>query len=184
GASLTLIDPATGRVVRTIPLGNRPRGVALVGDSVLVSVRGLGPEHRGGTLTIDSGRRGLKSIDPSIAYESYSIAIPSLTNDGLVAYEHVGGSDGSTLVPDLATSLPLPTDAGKTYTFEVRPGVRYSTGRPVRAEDFRRAIERLFRVGSPGTAFYAGIVGAEACTKGKACDLAKGISVSGPSVSF
>ena len=48
---------------------------------------------------VDSGRRGLNSIDPGIAYESYNIAIPSLTSDGLVAYNHVGGSDGSTLVP-------------------------------------------------------------------------------------
>jgi YVTN family beta-propeller protein len=184
GASLTLIDASTGQAVRSIPLGNRPRGVALVGNSVLVSVRGLGPEHRGGTLTIDSGRRGLTSIDPSISYESYNLAIPSLTNDGLVAYEHVGGSDGTTLVPDLASTLPMPTAADTMYTFEVRPGVRYSTGRPVQAEDFRRAIERLFRLGSPGAVFYAGIVGAKGCTKGKVCDLAKGIVVSGRSVSF
>ena len=184
GASLTLIDASTGQAVRSIPLGNRPRGVALVGNSVLVSVRGLGPEHRGGTLTIDSGRRGLTSIDPSISYESYNLAIPSLTNDGLVAYEHVGGNDGTTLVPDLASTLPMPTAADTMYRFEVRPGVRYSTGRPVQAEDFRRAIERLFKLGSPGAVFYGGIVGAKGCTKGKACDLAKGIVVSGRSVSF
>jgi YVTN family beta-propeller protein len=186
GASLTRINVATG-AERTIPLGNRPRGLAVSGRSVLVSVRGAGPEHRGGTLTISSGKRGLASIDPSLSYESYSVAIPSLTNDGLVAFKHVGGSDGSALVPDLASSLPLPTDGGRTYTFDVRPGIRYSTGRVVRAEDFRRAIERLFRLRSPGTGFYSGIVGAAGCAEApKACDLSKGIIVgrAGRSISF
>ncbi|MEP7225415.1 MAG: adenylate/guanylate cyclase domain-containing protein, partial [Actinomycetota bacterium] len=179
GASLTGIDVTSSQAVRTIALGNRPRGVALSGRSVLVSVRGLGPEHRGGTLTISSGRRGSKTIDPSLSYaETYSYAIPSLTNDGLVAFKHVDGSDGTTLVPDLASSLPLPTDAGKTYTFDVRPGIRYSTGRVVRGEDFRRAIERLFRLRTPETVFYSGIVGADRCTKKPTtCDLSKGIVV-------
>ena len=33
-----------------------------------------------------------------------------MTNDGLVGFKHVGGSEGTQLVPDLATSLPTPTD--------------------------------------------------------------------------
>jgi YVTN family beta-propeller protein len=186
GASLTRIDVATG-AERTIPLGNRPRGLAISAGSVVVSVRGEGPEHRGGILRISSGTRGLKSIDPSLSYESYSVAIPSLTNDGLVAFKHVGGSDGSTLIPDLASSLPLPTQGGKTYTFEVRPRIRYSTGRIVRAEDFRRAIERVLRLRSPVAGFYRGIVGAAKCTKApKTCDLSSGIVTGqgGRSISF
>jgi YVTN family beta-propeller protein len=179
GASLTRIDVATNRVVRTVRLGNRPEGLALARGSVLVAVRELGVAHRGGTLRVYSGRRGLNSIDPGISYESYNVAIPSLTSDGLVAYNHVGGSDGSTLVPDLASSLPLPTDAGKTYTFELRSGIRYSSGRVVRAEDIRRAIERVFRVASPGSGYYAGIVGGARCAKRpkKPCDLSRGIVV-------
>jgi peptide/nickel transport system substrate-binding protein len=184
GASMTRIDAATNRVVRTVRLGNRPKGLALADGSVLVAVRELGLAHRGGTLTVYSGRRGLQSIDPAISYESYSFAIPSLTNDGLVAFKHVGGSDGSTLVPDLASSLPSPTDAGKTYTFELRSGIRYSTGRVVRAEDFRRAIERLFRLNSPGQGYYIGIVGAARCAKAeKTCDLSKGIVVDAAALS-
>jgi hypothetical protein len=40
-----------------------------------------------------------------------------LTNDGLLGYKQVGGVEGSTLVADLATSMPRPTDGGTTYTF-------------------------------------------------------------------
>ncbi len=141
-------------------------------------MRAAGLTHRGGTLRVDSGRRGLSTIDPSVMYETYSLAIPGLTNDGLVAFKHVGGSDGSTLVPDLATSLPQPTDKGKAYTFQLRPALRYSTGRPVHAEDFRRAIERVFRLHSLGRSSYDGIAGAERCEVApKTCDLSHGIAV-------
>jgi YVTN family beta-propeller protein len=178
GASLTRIDPETGRPVGHVKLGNRPNGVALVGDSLVVAVRGRGLAHRGGTLRVSSGRRGLKSIDPSLSYETYTFAIPGLTRDGLVAFKHVGGSDGSTLVADLARSIQVPTDAGKSYTFEVRRGIRYSTGRVVRAEDFRRAIERTFKLESLGGDYYAGIIGAARCKAApKSCDLSRGIQV-------
>ena len=52
-----------------------------------------------------------------------------MTNDGLVGFKHVGGSEGTQLVPNLATSLPTPTDAGKTYAFQLRKGIRFSNGR-------------------------------------------------------
>ena len=50
-------------------------------------------------------------------------------------------------MPDLAVSLPTPTDGGKTYTFKLRRGIRYSNGRPVKASDFRRALERYLEIG-------------------------------------
>ena len=37
-----------------------------------------------------------------------------MTNDGLVAYNQTSGLAGTQLVPDLAVSLPTPTDGGKT----------------------------------------------------------------------
>ena len=178
GDSLTRIDAATDRPDLTVPLGNPPQGVAIAGDSVLATVRATGSAHRGGTLRVDAGRQGLKSIDPSLSYEWYSYAIPSLTNDGLVAFTHTGGSEGSVLFPDLAVALPLPADGGTTYTFELRSGIRYSTGQAVRPEDIRRAIERALRLGSPGSVYYAGIVGARECSKAPTtCDLSNGIEV-------
>ena len=89
----------------------------------------------------------------------------SITGDGLVGFKRVGGLDGGTLVPDLATSLPLPSNDGRTYTFQLRRGIRYSNGDPVRASDFRRALERAFRIDSPRPDYYVGLVGADACSK-------------------
>jgi hypothetical protein len=103
--------------------------------------------------------------DPAVAFIIPMWQMLSVTNDGLVGYRRVGGPLGDTLVPDLAQALPAPASNGLTYTFHLRPGIRYSTGALVRPEDFRRAIERVF---SPEfrnrlDAYYAGIAGARAC---------------------
>ena len=105
-----------------------------------------------------------------------------ITNDGLTAFKRVGGSDGAQVVPDLAISLPTPTDGGRSYTFQLRPGIRYSTGQPVKPKDFRRAIERNFTLG-PGApidtdayAYFEDLVGGAACLERPArCDLSRGI---------
>ena len=49
-------------------------------------------------------------------------------------------------------------------------------GRLVRPEDFRRAIERLFRVDAPWSRNYSSIAGTTACTVTR-CDLSRGIVV-------
>jgi peptide/nickel transport system substrate-binding protein len=99
-----------------------------------------------------------------------------VTNDGLVGYRRTGGPAGDTLVPDLAIALPGPVNGGTTYTFHLRPGIRYSNGTPVRPEDFRRAIARGFAINAGPAAYYTGIIGAAQCTRAPAhCDLARGI---------
>jgi peptide/nickel transport system substrate-binding protein len=99
-----------------------------------------------------------------------------VTNDGLVGYKRVGGSDGARLVPDLATSLPTPTDGGRTYTFQIHPGIRYSNGALVRPADFRRGLERMLAKHADTAFFYSRIVGADGCAKTPPnCDLSQGI---------
>jgi ABC-type transport system substrate-binding protein len=78
-------------------------------------------------------------------------------------------------MPDLATRLPLPTDGGKTYTFALRPGIRYSSGVLARASDFRRGIQRQLSFGA-NPDYYEGILGAPACHRHPGrCDLSAGI---------
>jgi peptide/nickel transport system substrate-binding protein len=116
------------------------------------------------------------SIDPAFYNGANNPQFAGLAYDGLVNFQQSPGADGLRLVPDLALAIPPPADNGRTYTFRLRPAIRYSDGQPLRASDFRRAIERLFRVGSPGTSLYTGIVGASACAQHPAsCDLARGI---------
>jgi peptide/nickel transport system substrate-binding protein len=181
GGSVSRIDPATGAVTRTFIVGNRPRGVAVAGGLVWVSAQASpAGAHRGGTLTVLlDGPFG--SLDPTVATSIAQIDTLYMTNDGLTAFKRVGGSDGAQLVPDLATSVPTPSDGGLTYTFRLRPGIRYSNGAPVRPEDFRRAIERTLELGPGSPAggawpYYESIVGGAACVGHTTdCDLSRGI---------
>jgi len=172
--TLARINPSNDTVSR-VRLANRPQGLAVAPHDVYVSVRSSGAEHRGGTLRVLAGAPDF--IDPALAYSNLSWSILTMTNDGLVAFRRVGGAQGTQLVPDLAVSLPIPTQGGKTYTFQLRPGIRYSNGKLVSPADFRRALERVFEVGLPsgGAPLYRKIVGAEHCTAGRRCDLSRGV---------
>ena len=177
-ASLSHLDRG-GAVVGTVTLGNPPRGLALDPNGLYVAVRSTGRAHRGGTLQTVTPFAP-DSIDPAIAYTVEGWGALSSTNDGLVTFRRVGGAQGTQIVPDLAESLPTPTDDGKTYTFVLRPGLRYSNGTPVQPADVRRTFERVFRLRSPGAGYYTAIDGAERCLPTKKsphppCDLSSGI---------
>jgi YVTN family beta-propeller protein len=183
GGAVSRIDPATGQA-QLIHLGNEPTDLAAAGQHVWATVLPSLASHRGGTLTViaqlppDEGPR--PPTDPAVAYYSWAWQMLSMTNDGLVGYRRVAGLAGDELVPDLAAALPVPADGGRTYTFRLRPGLRYSTGALVRPEDFRQAIERVFMIGKEVNSgvppFYAGIVGAGQCERSRGpCNLARGI---------
>jgi YVTN family beta-propeller protein len=179
GQRVVRIDPRTRRSV-PIRIGNRPEGLAAVPGGVWVAVQASGTGHRGGRLVVVAD--GLDSIDPALAYNTNSFALLGVAYDGLTAFRRVGGSEGTQLVPDLAATLPLPADGGRSYTFEVRPGIRYSDGSLLRAQDFRRALERMLALGSPLlTSFPAltKVVGASGCLPGRRCDLSRGVVVNG-----
>jgi len=174
--SVSRIDPANN-VARTIQVGSRPDGVAVAGGRVWVGAQPAATSHRGGTLTALS-QVPFGSIDPTCPTGSIPCFwVTTETSDGLTAFKRVGGSDGAQVVPDLAISLPTPTDGGTTYTFELRRGIRYSNGAPVRPGDFRHGLERLFRLNTGfAGAYYEHLVGAGAClAHPSSCDLARGI---------
>ena len=178
GGNVLRIDPRTGSV-RRIHVGNQPTAIAAAAGTVLATVLPSLASHRGGTLTLIANLSPHdQSTDPAVAYTVPIWQMLSVTNDGLVGYRRVGGPAGDTLVPGLARALPAPADGGLAYTFHLRPGIRYSTGALVKPEDFRRAIERVFRLNylGGGAGIYAGIVGAGHCERTPSrCDLARGI---------
>ena len=116
------------------------------------------------------------SIDPQIDYDqNWQILV--MTNDGLTAWKRVNGTAGSQLVPDLATSIPVPTDGGKTWLFHIRSGIHYSNGDLLKPSDVTSSMEREFKVNGPGTGFLSQVVGAAACLKApKTCDLSMGVA--------
>jgi DNA-binding SARP family transcriptional activator/ABC-type transport system substrate-binding protein len=132
--------------------------------------------RRGGTLILFDTHR-FRSIDPQVDYETTPAGFLGLVNDTLVAFDHTTGAEGFQLVPDLALRLPETRNTGTTYVFEMRPGVRYSTGRVVHASDFVRSMIRLFRVRSPGSGFFSAVVGADECLRDPHdCRLPRGVT--------
>jgi YVTN family beta-propeller protein len=174
----TLVHVDHGRPVLVKALGGRPEGVTLIDGSLWIAVQAAGGAHRGGTLRM-VGPPALDSIDPARGYGSWAWDFISVTHDGLVGYKRVGGAEGNTLVPDLARALPTPGD-GMTYTFRLRPGIKFSNGEELKASAVRSSFERGFRTtASAGFRFYYGaIVGAASCRKRpNPCDLSRGIVI-------
>jgi ABC-type transport system substrate-binding protein/DNA-binding SARP family transcriptional activator len=175
--TLFRLDPQRAAITNTIRPGGRVRALAAAGG-LWVASDAIGAGHRGGTLTSVASSAVIDTIDPAA---STSVNLPpprlfGLTNDGLVTLNHVAGPDGARLVPDLTVALPVPTDSGRTYTFHLRPGIRYSTGALVKPSDVTNSFERLFELGSSGASYYGAISGAPECSRARGgCDLARGI---------
>src|SRR4051812_49899775 len=142
---------------------------------------------RGGTLITRANAAPSGSPDPQVNYTLQEWQFLIITHDGLVGFKRAGGAEGTKLVPDLATEVPSPTDNGRTYTFTLRDGIKFSNGKTVTGADVKATFERLFKIGDSPNAgsWYAGIKGADACIKEpKSCDLSQGIEVSGNQVTF
>ena len=173
--TVTRVDPRANMVVRTVTTGNRPIDIGAQGDSLWVAIAPSGASHRGGTLKLVA-EVNAESFDPGFASRYDSSRYLIMTGDGLTALQKVGGAEGTTLVPDLATALQAPSNSGRTYAFTLRTGLRYSNGAPVRATDFRRAFERVLAGDSQWASSFAGIVGAAGCWRSPGpCDLSHGV---------
>ena len=132
--------------------------------------------HRGGTLRLLSQSAG-GSLDPKINYTLQYWTVYQYVYDGLVTFKHAAGSEGFTIVPDLAEAMPEPQNGGKTYVFKIRKGIKFADGRDLTVKDVVASFQRIFKVSTPTAgSFYNGIVGADACLKTPAtCTLDGGV---------
>ena len=183
--TLSRVDSRHFTLVDTVPTRGAPLGLAVSGERLWFASAEAGKAlHRGGVLRLaaqglggDFGPFDPAAIDP-VAYDRYLWRLLAMTNNGLVGFRRTGGVGGSLLVPDLAASLPKPTDDGLTYTFRLRRGVRYSSGDLVRPGDIRRGIERAFGNKDGFFRHYQVIQGAADCRPtAPPCDLSAGIVV-------
>ena len=181
--TVVAIDAATNEVERTVTLGATAASLGVDGDGVWVAVAASERDHRGGTLNVAGGP--VQSLDPAVAYDIRAWQILTITNDGLLGYKKVGGPEGTTLVPDLASSFPEVSADGLTYRFPLRGGIRYSTGEAVSPEDFRHGLERAIVLSPDAAGLFGAIAGAAECHEaGTECDLSESIVVEDASVTY
>jgi ABC-type oligopeptide transport system substrate-binding subunit len=149
--------------------------LAATGAALLVSAGFAGPqaaakgEARGGTLRVDL-RTDWDYIDPSLAYFTQSWQILNATNLKLLGFPDKEGPGGSRMVAQAAAGFPKVSRDGKTYTFTIRPGFKFSNGAPVTAANFAASINRALipRMQSPASSFLDDVVGAAAVTASRA----------------
>jgi peptide/nickel transport system substrate-binding protein len=142
---------------------------------------------KGGTMLTVANAAPSGSPDPQVNYTLQEWQLLILTHDGLVGFKRAGGTEGTKIVPDLAESIPKPTNGNKTWTFKLRPGIKFSNGKTLTGADVKATFERLFKIGNSPNAgtWYNVIQGADACLKTpKTCDLSSGIQVKGDNVTF
>jgi peptide/nickel transport system substrate-binding protein len=105
------------------------------------------------------------SLDPGLSDTTEGWGVMWNVYLPLIGYKHKNRSAGATLVPYLARALPAISKDGTTYSLELRPGLRYSNGTPVKASDFKKTIERDFLLDSVGAGLFRNIVGAKGFAK-------------------
>jgi oligopeptide transport system substrate-binding protein len=99
------------------------------------------------------------TMDPQAAQDSVSIGVIDATSRGLLYYDK-----DLNLVPALAEALPEVTNDGKTLTFKLRAGLKYSDGSSIVAGDFVLSAQRLLdpRLANPYAYIACDLAGAEA----------------------
>ena len=111
--------------------------------------------QKGGSLTV-LNEGDIDYMDPGAAYYQVTYELTLATQRTLVGWP----PDATQPVPDLAADDPKVTDGGKTITFTIRNGVKFSppVNRDVKSADVKYAIERSLLPGVPNgyTAAYLG----------------------------
>jgi YVTN family beta-propeller protein len=179
--TVSVIDASSARLLSRFRPGSVVRGMTMVGSSLWVATQGFpGAAHAGGTFVVEGSEAATDTdrhyVDPARSDDD-PLQIRSVY-DGLLAYRAANEADGLTLVPDLATQLPSQSDGGRTYTFFLRRGIRYSDGRTVVASDIRRGVQRALIVGETHGRpdYYFEIDGGQRCHDAPTtCDLHAGV---------
>ena len=90
------------------------------------------------TLVVAWAMDDIITMDPGEAFEISAGEIMGNSYDRLLRYDV---NDPSKLIPDLASKWSVSPD-DKTYTFEIKRGVKFASGNPLTAEDIAYSLQR------------------------------------------
>ena len=90
------------------------------------------------TLVVTWAIDDIITMDPAEAFEISAGEIMGNAYDRLLRYDV---NDPSKLVPDIAQSWTVSPD-DKTYTFKIKPGLKFASGNPLTAEDVAYSLQR------------------------------------------
>ena len=86
------------------------------------------------------------TLDPAASHSTVDEQLENATCAGLLAYPDTAGMAGMRLQPEVAAAMPRVSAGGRTYTFRIRSGFRFSppSNELVTAATFKRTLERAF----------------------------------------
>lgn len=128
-----LIPPAA------LPVSRRLLGAAAA--TALVLSYGLTPAFAAtpkDTLVVTWAIDDIITMDPGESFEISAGEIMGNAYDRLLRYDV---NDPSKLIPDIAKAWSVSPD-DKTYTFEIKPGLKFASGNPLTAEDVAYSLQR------------------------------------------
>ncbi|MGE5291662.1 MAG: ABC transporter substrate-binding protein [Micromonosporaceae bacterium] len=99
--------------------------------------------HKGGTIIFDNSSTP-DSTDPGNTYYAMMWNTVRLYGRSLVTYKSEPGAGGNQIVPDLATSLGQVGDNGLTWTYTLKPNIKFEDGSTVTSQDVKYAVERTY----------------------------------------
>jgi ABC-type transport system substrate-binding protein len=149
-----------------------------------IAARAGASQKAGGQLNILMPAGDPDHLDPALWYTLVSWNIGFTICDTLVTYPDAGGEAGKAIVGGLA-DLPKVSAGGKTYTFTLRRGIKFSNGKPITPADIKWTFVRMLTpsMASPGASFFGDIVGADKVIAGKSKSL-PGITTGANTVTF
>jgi DNA-binding SARP family transcriptional activator/ABC-type transport system substrate-binding protein len=187
--TLSAIRAASG-AVRTYRFGHPVGDAVAVGRYVLLYIgEGLTAEDRISALPGNVAKLvipifTLDPTDPATAWEPVALELERAITAGLLAHVGVAG-----MRPELAASMPTVSPDRRTYTFRLRPGLRFSppSSAPITADVIRDSVERALspKLGSfrPGAPFLRDLVGVPAYERGTREHIS-GVRVHDDTISF
>jgi peptide/nickel transport system substrate-binding protein len=125
-----------------------------------------GSSGSGGSHTSFDNTTGPDSTDPGNTYYAFNLNFTRLYATPLITYKSCPGKCGLAVVPGLATSLGVPSDGDKTWTYHLKPGVKFENGMPVTSADVKYAVERTFdrAVIGNGPSYFSNLLAGNAAT--------------------
>src|SRR3546814_501446 len=121
------------------------------------------------TLVLGFAFDDIISLDPAEAFELSTAEVTANTYNKLVA---LNPSDTSKVVGELADSWTI-SDDGLTYTFKLKPDLKFASGNPLTAEDVAFSFERAVKL-DKSPAFLLtqyGLTGVNVTETAKAADV-------------
>jgi serine/threonine-protein kinase len=196
GHALWITDPSAGNVSRVAQIsgahetfagrGAQPATAAYHDGLVWVAaspalpplppVAGQQLDLVAGSVPLDPAHNGL--FDEQVLYATCA---------KLLNYPDASGAKGAQLQPEIAAAMPTVSRGGRTYTFRIRRGFRFSppSNEAVTAETFRHTIERQIATTPKNVGldpYVADVVGAKAFYAGMAPHVS-GLTVHGDRLS-